>query len=68
LIRALPGKVEAALSAVKKFPEVKSVSCVFGRYDIVAYAEAPTYEAVSALSGKMNGIKEVKSTETLIEG
>jgi len=67
LIRVLPGKSSAALEAVKKFPEVKSVHLVLGRYDIVAFAEAPTREELSALSGKVNAIPETKSTETLIE-
>lgn len=67
LIRVLPGKGSAALEAVKNFPEVKSASTVFGRYDIVAFAEAPTYEELSTLSTKLNAIPAIKSTETLIE-
>jgi uncharacterized protein with GYD domain len=67
LIRVLPGKSSAALEAVKKFPEVKSARLVLGRYDIVAFAEAPTREDLSALSAKVNAIPETKSTETLIE-
>jgi len=68
LIRVLPGKAAAALEAVTKLPEIKSAHLVLGRYDIVAFAEAPTFEAVSSLSSKINAIKELKSTETLIEG
>jgi len=67
LIRVLPGKGEAALTAIKKFREIKSAYLVFGRYDIVAFAEAPTYEALSILTSKVNAIPENKSTETLIE-
>ena len=67
LIRVLPGKGSAALEAVKKFPEVKSVHLVLGRYDIVAFAEAPTQEDLSNLATKVNAIPETKSTETLIE-
>ena len=68
LIRVLPGKAAAALEAVKKLPEVKRTHFVLGRYDIVAFTEAPTFEALSSLSSKINAIKELKSTETLIEG
>jgi len=68
LIRILPGKAKAALNAVKKIPEVKSAYFAFGRYDIVAFAEAPNHEAISTLSTKANAIKAIKSTETLIEG
>lgn len=67
LIRVLPGKGAEVLRAVKEFPEVKSAYLVFGRYDVVAFAEAPTYEALSALAAKVNAIPGVKSTETLIE-
>jgi len=68
LIRVLPGKAAAALEAVKKIPEVKTAHFILGRYDIVAFTEAPTFEALSSLSSKINAIKELKSTETLIEG
>ncbi|MFB0523748.1 MAG: Lrp/AsnC ligand binding domain-containing protein [Candidatus Bathyarchaeia archaeon] len=67
LIRVLPGKGEAALKAVRKFPEVKKAYFVFGRYDIIAFADASDYEAVSVLTAKINSIKELKSTESLIE-
>jgi len=68
LIRVLPGKAASALEAVKRFSEVKSAYFVFGRYDIVAFAEGETLEGISSLSSKINAIEELKSTETLIEG
>jgi len=67
LIRVLAGKGSPALEAVKKLPEVKSAHLVLGRYDIVALAEAPTYEGLSTLATKVNAIPDTKSTETLIE-
>jgi len=67
LIRALPGRGEAALEAVRKFPEVKKAHLTFGRYDIVALAEVPNYRAASTLTAKINSLKELKSTESLIE-
>jgi len=67
LIRVLPGKGTKALDAIKKFVEVKSAYLVFGRYDIVAFAEAPTFEAISTLTSRVNAIPEIKSTETLLE-
>ena len=68
LIRVLPGKSQAVLEAVKKFPQVRSASIVLGRYDVVAFGEAATYEGLSTLSNKVHAIPETKSTETLIEG
>jgi len=67
LIRVLPGKGKEALESVRKFPEVKKAYIVFGRYDLIALAEAPNYRAASALTARMNSIKEFKSTESLIE-
>jgi len=67
LIRVLTGRSSAALEALGKFPEVKRASTALGRYDIVALAEAGTYEELSGLSSKANAIPETKSTETLIE-
>ncbi len=67
LIRVLPGRSSEALEALMKFPEVKSAHLVLGRYDIVAFAEAPTHEDLSTLSTKVNAIPETKSTETLVE-
>jgi len=67
LIRVLPGRSSEVLEALRKFPEVKSTHLVLGRYDMVALAEAPTYEDLSTLSTKVNSIPETRSTETLIE-
>jgi len=67
LIRVLPGKSSTALEAIKKFPEVKSAHLVLGRYDIVAFAQAPTSQDLSTLSAKVNAIPETRSTETLVE-
>ena len=68
LIRVVPPKGPDVLNAVKKILEVKSAYLVFGRYDIVAFAEAPSYDALSTLSNKLHAIVGTKSTETLIEG
>lgn len=67
LIRVAPGKGKAALEAVKKFSGIKKAYLVFGRYDIVAFAEAQNYEAVNTLTANINAIKELKSTESLVE-
>jgi len=68
LMRVQAGKAKAALDAVKKFKEVKTAFLVFGRYDVVAFAELVSLEAVKELSSKVNAIKEIRSTETLMQG
>jgi DNA-binding Lrp family transcriptional regulator len=67
LIRNLPGRSADVLKALKKLPEIKSANLVFGRYDIAAFAEAPSYEALSILTSKVNATPGVKSTESLVE-
>ena len=67
LIRNLPGKSADVLKAIKKLPEIKSANLVFGRYDIVAFAEAPNYKALSVLTSKVNATLGIKSTESLVE-
>ena len=63
----MPGKASEALEAVKRFSEVRRAYHVFGRYDIVAFVEAPTYEAMNKITDSINEINILKSTETLIE-
>jgi len=67
LIRVMPGNSSEALKAVKKFPEVKKAYFVFGRFDLVAFVEAPSYEAISKITASINAVDVLKSTETLIE-
>jgi len=68
LIRTLPGKVETTLNDIKKIENVVKAFPVYGRYDIVAFVEAPNFQSIFKTSGKINGIKGVKSTETAVEG
>ncbi len=68
LIRAMPGKVVKVLDEVKKAKGVVKAFPVYGRYDIVAFIDAPDFNSVSKTSGEINAIKGIKSTETAIEG
>jgi len=68
LIRAMPGKVAKVLEAVKGVKGVAKSFTVYGRYDIVAFVEAPDFNSVSKISWEINAIKGIKSTETAIEG
>jgi len=68
LIRAMPGKVMEVLEAIKRIEGVVKAFPVYGRYDIVAFIEAPSFESISKLSEKINAVKGIKSTETAIQG
>jgi len=68
LIRGMPGKVAESLKDVKKIKGVVKAFPVFGRYDIVAFAQAPDFNSVLKISKQINAIKGVRSTESAIEG
>jgi len=64
----MPGKVANVLDNVKRVKGVVKAFPVYGRYDIVAFVEAPDLNSVSKSSREINAIKGTKSTETAIEG
>ncbi|MBM5805279.1 MAG: Lrp/AsnC family transcriptional regulator [Candidatus Verstraetearchaeota archaeon] len=68
LIRAMPGKVAESLKDVKKIKGVVKAFPVFGRYDVVAFAQAPDFNSVMKISKQINAIRGIRGTETAIEG
>ena len=68
LVRALPGKVLKVLEGFRAVKGVVRAFLVYGRYDIVVFVEAADYDSVKRISGEINTLKGVKSTETAIEG
>jgi len=68
LIRAMPGTVIKVLGMIKGMKGVTNAFAVYGRYDIVVFTEALDFKSVSDISGQINAIKGVKSTETAVEG
>jgi len=67
LIKVVPVKAEAIHKAVSGILEVKKTYFVYGRFDIVAFLEALDYKNVREVSGRINSIDGVRSTETLVE-
>ena len=57
----------AALKKVKENPGLRKAFFVYGNFDIIAFVEAPTYEALSRITANLNAIEELESTETLLE-
>lgn len=68
LVRAMPGMVAKVLEGVRAVKGVVRAFPVYGRYDIVVFVEAPDYDSVKRISGEVNALKGVKSTETAVEG
>lgn len=67
LIRVAPGRLEAVVEAVSAVTNVRKAFMVFGRYDVVAFVEAPDCETACKTALTINALEGVKSTETAIE-
>ncbi|MEM1538161.1 MAG: Lrp/AsnC ligand binding domain-containing protein [Candidatus Nezhaarchaeales archaeon] len=66
-IKAVPTKVDSILKELNGLKEVKKAYNVYGRFDIVALIEAADNRAIAELSGKINSMDGVRSTETFVE-
>jgi DNA-binding Lrp family transcriptional regulator len=67
LIKVMPPRTNAVLNIVKEYKEIEKAYVAYGRFDIVAFCKAEDYKEVRAISGKINSIDGVRSTETLVE-
>ena len=67
LAKTIPTRTEKILKAVKEFKEVRKAFIAYGRFDIIVFIEVPDYQQVRVMSGKINSIDGVRSTETLVE-
>ena len=65
LIKTIPTKIEDTLTEVNKFKQVKKSYMVYGRWDIVALMEVSEYRELKDITAQINGMKGVRSTETL---
>jgi DNA-binding Lrp family transcriptional regulator len=63
----MPTRTEKILKAVRELKDVRKTFIAYGRFDVVVFIEASDYQQVRILSGKINSIDGVRSTETLVE-
>jgi DNA-binding Lrp family transcriptional regulator len=68
LIKTTPLEAENVLQKSKKIQGVRKAFLGYGRYDIIAFGEAPGYPEIRKISELINEISGVRSTETLVEG
>jgi DNA-binding Lrp family transcriptional regulator len=68
LIKTTPLEAEDVLEKTKKVKGVRKAFLGYGRYDIIAFGEAPGYPEIRKISELINEITGVRSTETLVEG
>ena len=67
LIKVIPPRTGAVLKIIKEYKEIEKAYMAYGRFDLVAFWKARDYKEVRAISGKINSIEGVRSTETLVE-
>ena len=67
LIKTKPLQTEDILSRTKKLRGVRKLFVAYGRFDLVVFAEANGYPELKELTGTVNSIPGVRSTETLVE-
>ena len=67
LLKVVPTKADAILTAVQAIKGVRKAYFTFGRFDIVVFLEVENYKQLRDLTGQINDIPGVRSTETLAE-
>jgi DNA-binding Lrp family transcriptional regulator len=68
LIKTTPLEADDVLDKTRKIKGVRKAFLGYGRYDIIAFGEAPGYPEMRKISELINEIGGVRSTETLVEG
>jgi DNA-binding Lrp family transcriptional regulator len=68
LIKTTPLDADDVLEKSRKISGVRKAFLGYGRYDIIAFGEAPSYPELRKISEIINEINGVRSTETLVEG
>lgn len=67
LIKTTPLQTELVLQKTKALKGVRKVFLAYGRYDLVAFVQVNEYPEIRKLTGEINSVQGVRSTETLVE-
>ena len=67
LIKTTPLRTDSVLKMTENLKCVKKVFMAYGRYDLVAFVEASGYPEIRRVTGEINSVAGVRSTETLVE-
>jgi uncharacterized protein with GYD domain len=67
LLKIVPIKANAILSAVKEIGGVRKAYFTYGRFDIAIFVDVADYKELREVTTKINGIEGIRSTETLPE-
>ena len=67
LLKIVPLKANAILSAVKEIGGIRKAYFTYGRFDIAVFVDVADYKELRAVTTKINGVDGIRSTETLPE-
>jgi len=67
LLKIVPTKVDAILSAVKEISGIRKAYSTYGRFDMAVFVDVADYKELRKLTGQINEIEGVRSSETLAE-
>lgn len=67
LLKVAPTRADVILKEILKLKGIKKAYYAYGRFDIVILLEAEDYKSLKKITGQINSIEGVRSTETLAE-
>jgi uncharacterized protein with GYD domain len=67
LIKTVPLQTDSVLKKTRSLEGIRKAIVVYGRYDLVAFVEAPGYPQIRSLTSEINSVAGVRSTETLVQ-
>ncbi len=67
LLKIVPTKAETILSKVSAIKGVRKAYLSYGRFDIVVFVEVEDYKELRKITGEINEVDGVRSSETLAE-
>jgi DNA-binding Lrp family transcriptional regulator len=67
LIKTTPLQTDIVLQKTRALSGVRKVFLAYGRYDLVAFVQVSEYHDIRKLTGEINSVQGVRSTETLVE-
>jgi DNA-binding Lrp family transcriptional regulator len=66
-IAGVSKELKRILKEVKNIDNVKDAYVVYGRFDYIVHLEAESYLEIVKTAARINALKNIRSTETLVE-
>ncbi|NIN53240.1 MAG: hypothetical protein GTN80_08680 [Nitrososphaeria archaeon] len=67
LLKVIPVKASTILETVREMRGIRKAYFTYGRFDIVVFLAVDDYRTLRKVTGEINSIEGVRSTETLAE-